>query len=84
MWRACVVCTNVGVFAHISMALETGMPIPAVLRLTIAECAKSCGVSARTLRGIEREESSPALATAEKLLRPVDIVPGAAPRARQR
>ena len=38
------------------------------LRLTIAEYAKVCGVSARTLQDIERGESSPTLATADKLL----------------
>lgn len=73
------------------LASDPGMPIPAVirkirtaLRLTIAEYAKLCGVSARTLQDIEREESSPTLATAEKLLRPVGMVPGATARPRQR
>lgn len=73
------------------LAADPGMPIPAVirkiratLRLTIAEYAKLCGVSARTLQDVEREESSPTLATAEKLLRPMGMVPGAAPKSRQR
>jgi DNA-binding transcriptional regulator YiaG len=73
------------------LAAEPGMPIPLVirkirasLRLTIAEYAKLCGVSARTLQDVEREESSPTLATAEKLLRPMGMVPSAAPHPRQR
>jgi DNA-binding transcriptional regulator YiaG len=73
------------------LAADPSMPIPAVirkirasLRLTIAEYAKLCGVSARTLQDVEREESSPTLATAEKLLRPMGMVPGAAPKSRQR
>jgi XRE family transcriptional regulator, regulator of sulfur utilization len=71
------------------LAADPGMPIPAVirkirgmLRLTISEYAKLCGVSARTLQDIEREESSPTLATAEKLLRPMGMVPGAVTRRR--
>ena len=74
------------------LAADPGMPIPAVirkiriaLRLTIAEYAKLCGVSPRTLQDIEREESSPTLVTAEKLLRPMGMVPGAAAaKSRQR
>lgn len=73
------------------LAADPGMPIPAVvrkiraaLRLTIAEYAKLCGVSARTLQDVEREESSPTLATAEKLLRPVGMAPGAVSKPRQR
>lgn len=73
------------------LAADPSMPIPAVirkirttLRLTIAEYAKLCGVSARTLQDIEREESSPTLATAEKLLRPMGMVPGAVHKPRQR
>ena len=73
------------------LAAEPGMPIPLViskirasLRLTIAEYEKLCGVSARTLQDVEREESSPTLATADKLLRPMGMVPSAAPRPRQR
>ena len=54
------------------------------LRLTIAEYAKVCGVSARTLQDVEREVSSPTLATAEKLLRPMGMTPGAAAKPRQR
>jgi DNA-binding transcriptional regulator YiaG len=72
------------------LAAEPGMPIPAVirkiraaLRLTIPEYAKLCGVSARTLQDIEREESSPTLATAAKLLRPMGMVPSAVPKSRQ-
>jgi DNA-binding XRE family transcriptional regulator len=71
------------------LAADPGMPIPAVirkiramLRLTIAEYAKLCGVSARTLQDIEREESSPTLATAEKLLRPMGMVVSAVPKRR--
>lgn len=73
------------------LAADPSLPIPAVirkirasLRLTIAEYAKLCGVSARTLQDVEREESSPTLATAEKLLRPMGMVPGAALKPRQR
>jgi DNA-binding XRE family transcriptional regulator len=73
------------------LAANPGIPIPAVirkiratLRLTIAEYAKLCGVSARTLQDIEREESSPTLATAEKLLRPMGLTPSAVPKSRRR
>lgn len=73
------------------LAADPCMPIPAVirkiraaLRLTIAEYAKLCGVSARTLQDVEREESSPTLATAEKLLRPMGLAPGAAAKPRRR
>ena len=45
--------------------------------------AKLCGVSARTLQDIERGESSPTLATAEKLLRPMGMVVSAVPKRRQ-
>ncbi|MDB5791565.1 MAG: hypothetical protein JWQ80_1589 [Massilia sp.] len=72
------------------LAADPSLPIPAVvrkirtaLRLTIAEYAKLCGVSARTLQDIEREESSPTLATAEKLLRPMGMVVSAVPKRRQ-
>lgn len=65
------------------LAAEPDMPIPSVirkirgsLRFTIAEYAKLCGVSARTLQDIEREVSSPSLATVEKLLRPVGMALG--------
>lgn len=60
------------------------LPVPDVirkirtaLRLTIAEYARLCGVSARTLQDIERGESSPTLATAEKLLKPMGLTIGA-------
>lgn len=60
------------------------LPVPDVirkirtaLRLTIAEYARLCGVSARTLQDIERGESSPTLATAEKLLKPMGLTVGA-------
>lgn len=73
------------------LAADPTIPIPAVirkirtsLRLTLAEYAKLCGVSARTLQDVEREESSPTLATAEKLLRPMGMVLGAVPKSRQR
>lgn len=73
------------------LAADPSMPIPVVikkirtsLRLTIAEYAKLCGVSARTLQDIEREESSPTLATAEKLLRPMGMAPSAVPKPRPR
>jgi DNA-binding transcriptional regulator YiaG len=72
------------------LAADPALPIPAVvrkirtsLRLTIAEYATLCGVSARTLQDIEREESSPTLATAEKLLRPMGMVVSAVPKRRQ-
>lgn len=72
------------------LAASPGMPIPVVirkirtaLRLTIAEYARLCGVSARTLQDIEREESSPTLATAEKLLRPMGMVVSAVPVRRE-
>ena len=73
------------------LAADPTIPIPTVirkirttLRLTIAEYARLCGVSARTLQDVEREESSPTLATAEKLLRPMGMVPSAVPKSRQR
>jgi len=56
--------------------------IRTTLRLTIAEYAKLCGVSARTLQDIERGESSPTLATADKLLKPVGMSVGAVARKR--
>lgn len=63
------------------LAADPTLPIPQVikkirntLRLTIAEYARICGVSARTLQDIERGESSPTLATAEKLLKPMGMV----------
>lgn len=71
------------------LAANPAEPIPAVirkirttLRLTIPEYAKLCGVSARTLQDIEREQSSPTLATVNKLLRPLALqvgVVGSAP-----
>ncbi|HZG22850.1 MAG TPA: helix-turn-helix transcriptional regulator [Herbaspirillum sp.] len=71
------------------LAADPTLPIPAVirkirttLRLTIAEYAKLCGVSARTLQDIERGESSPTLATADKLLKPVGMSVGAVARKR--
>ena len=73
------------------LAADTSMPIPTVvrkirttLRLTISEYASLCGVSARTLQDVEREESSPTLATVEKLLRPVGMVLSVVPKSRQR
>jgi DNA-binding transcriptional regulator YiaG len=73
------------------LAADPSLPIPAVirkirsaLRLTIAEYARLCGVSARTLQDVEREQSSPTLATAEKLLRPMGMVPSAVQKPRQR
>lgn len=66
------------------LAADPAMPVAAVirkirtaLRLTIAEYAKLCGVSARTLQDIERGESSPTLATADKLLKPMGLTVGA-------
>lgn len=71
------------------LAAHPTLPVPAVvrkirttLRLTIAEYAKLCGVSARTLQDIERGESSPTLATADKLLKPVGMSVGAVVRKR--
>lgn len=73
------------------LAAEPAMPIPVVirkirtsLRFTIAEYAKLCGVSARTLQDIEREVSSPSLTTVEKLLRPMGMVISAVPKSRSR
>lgn len=72
------------------LAAEPAMPVPAVirkirvsLRLTIAEYAQLCGVSARTLQDIEREVSSPSLSTADKLLRPIGMSVGAVQKPRQ-
>jgi DNA-binding transcriptional regulator YiaG len=69
------------------LAADPALPIPAVirkirtaLRLTIAEYAKLCGVSARTLQDIEREVSAPTLVTAEKLLKPLGLGVGAVQR----
>lgn len=66
------------------LAADPAMPLPTVirrirtaLRLTIAEYARLCGVSARTLQDIERGESSPTLATADKLLKPMGLSVGA-------
>lgn len=66
------------------LAAEPALPVPVVvkkirtaLRLTIAEYAKLCGVSARTLQDIERGEASPTLATADKLLKPMGLKVGA-------
>ncbi len=66
------------------LAAQPATPIPVVirrirtaLRLTIAEYAKLCGVSARALADIEREATSPTLATVDKLLRPMGWVLGA-------
>lgn len=71
------------------LAADPALPIPAVirkartsLRLTIAEYARLCGVSARTLQDIERGQSSPTLATAEKLLMPLGMTVGAVSRKR--
>lgn len=62
------------------IAANPGRPIPEVirqvrkaLRLTIAEYARVCGLSARGLQDIERGVSSPTLATVEKLLRPMGL-----------
>lgn len=43
------------------------------LRLTMAEYAKLCGVSARGLQDIERGMKSPTLETVAKLLRPLGL-----------
>jgi transcriptional regulator with XRE-family HTH domain len=57
-----------------------GRPIPEVirqvrttLRMTMAEYARLCGVSARGLQDIEREVKSPTLDTVAKLLRPLGL-----------
>lgn len=64
-----------------------GRPVPEVirlvrttLRLTIAEYAKLCGVSARGLQDIEREVKSPTLDTVAKLLRPMGLRVGVVTR----
>lgn len=66
-----------------------GRPIPEVirlirttLRLTIAEYAKLCGVSARGLQDIERGIKSPTLDTVAKLLRPMGLRAGVVTRER--
>ncbi|MFZ6733416.1 helix-turn-helix domain-containing protein [Undibacterium sp. Ji42W] len=66
------------------LAAVPAMQVPAVirkirvsLRLTIADYARLCGVSARTLQDIEREVSSPSMSTADKLLRPIGMSVGA-------
>lgn len=57
-----------------------GRPVPEVirqvrttLRMTMAEYASLCGVSARGLQDIEREVKSPTLDTVAKLLRPLGL-----------
>lgn len=56
---------------------EVVKKIRTTLRLTIAEYARLCGVSARTLADIERGDTSPTLVTAEKLLKPMGLRVGA-------
>jgi len=43
------------------------------LRLTIKDYATLCGVSARALQDIERQQASPTLVTIEKLLKPMAL-----------
>ncbi|HVI56632.1 MAG TPA: helix-turn-helix transcriptional regulator [Luteibacter sp.] len=50
------------------------------LRLTMAEYAKLCGVSARGLQDIERGIKSPTLETVAKLLRPMGLRAGVVTR----
>lgn len=64
-----------------------GRPVPEVIRLvrttlriTLAEYAKLCGVSARGLQDIERGIKSPALDTVAKLLRPLGLRVGVVTR----
>lgn len=52
---------------------ETIRLVRTTLRLTIAEYAKLCGVSARGLQDIERGVKSPTLETVAKLLRPMGL-----------
>ncbi len=66
------------------LAMNPQLSVPAVikkirttLRLTTVEYAKLCGVSETTLSNIERNESSPTLATVNKLLKPVGMRVGA-------
>lgn len=66
------------------LAAAPDTPIPRVireirktLRFTIAEYARICGVSPRTLQDIERGVSSPTLDTVQKLLRPMGMCAGA-------
>lgn len=66
------------------LALNPHLPVPVVirkirtaLRLTKVEYAKLCGVSEATLSKLERDETSPTLATVNKLLKPVGMVVGA-------
>lgn len=56
---------------------EVVKKIRTTLRFTIAEYARLCGVSARTLADIERGDTSPTLVTAEKLLKPMGLRVGA-------
>jgi DNA-binding XRE family transcriptional regulator len=64
-----------------------GRPVPEVIRLvrttlriTMAEYAKLCGVSARGLQDIERGIKSPTLDTVAKLLRPLGLRVGVVTR----
>lgn len=64
-----------------------GRPVPEVirlvrttLRLTIAEYAKFCGVSARGLQDLERGVKSPTLDTVAKLLKPLGLRVGVVTR----
>ena len=66
------------------MALNPHLPVPVAirkirtaLRLTKVEYAKLCGVSESTLSKLERDDTSPTLATVNKLLKPVGMVVGA-------
>ena len=66
------------------LALNPHLPIPTVirkirtaLRLTTVEYAKLCGVSEGTLSKLERDETSPTLATVNKLLKPIGMGVGA-------
>lgn len=66
------------------LALHPYLPVPVVirkirttLRLTTVEYAKLCGVSEGTLSKLERNETSPTLATVNKLLKPIGMGVGA-------
>jgi DNA-binding transcriptional regulator YiaG len=69
---------------ELELASAPATPIPVMirkirtaLRFTIEEYAQICGISGRALSEIERGAKSPTLATVEKLLRPMGMVPGA-------
>ncbi|KAF1007589.1 MAG: hypothetical protein GAK28_01545 [Luteibacter sp.] len=61
---------------------DTIRVVRTTLRLTIAEYARLCGVSARGLADIERGLTSPTLDTVAKLLKPMGLRVGVMTRKR--